>query len=55
MVRDDNKKYGFIDKTGKVVLPCQWKNAWPFREGLAQVEDFNGKKHKIDKTGKIVE
>lgn len=28
---------------------------WPFREGLAQVEDFNGKKHKIDKTGKIVE
>ena len=54
-VQDDNTdKYGFIDKTGKVVIPCKWKDAWDFHEGLAPVKDANGKWGYIDKTGKLV-
>lgn len=53
-VLDDNGKYGFIDKTGQLVIPCKWESAWPFSEGLAVVQDNNGKWHKIDKTGKII-
>ena len=49
------EKWGFINKTGKLVIPCQWKDAFPFFEGLAEVKDANGKWHKIDKTGKVVE
>ena len=33
-VEDANGMYGFIDKTGKVVVPCQWKWAWRFSEGF---------------------
>ena len=43
-IRDDNGKYGFIDETGKVVIPCKWRNAWSFSEGMARVEDDNGKR-----------
>lgn len=31
-------KYGFIDKTGKQVIPCLYDDAWNFSEGLARVE-----------------
>ena len=31
-------KYGFIDKTGKVVIPLNYDDAWYFSEGLAAVE-----------------
>lgn len=47
-------KYGFRDKTYKVVIPYTWKFAWDFREGLAAVKDSNGKWGFIDKTGKVV-
>ncbi len=53
-VMDDNDKWGFIDKTGEVVIPCQWKSAFPFRKGLTNVKDADGKEYIIDKTGKIV-
>ena len=53
-VQDDNDKCGFIDKTGKLVIPCQWKFAWDFYKGLAEVQDANDKRFKIDKTGKVV-
>ncbi len=49
-----NGKYGFFDKSGKVVIPCQWKEAWPFSEGLARVEDEDDKWGYIDKTGQVV-
>ena len=52
-VQDANHKWGFIDKTGKVVIPCQWKYANDFREGMATVED-NNKWGLIDKTGKVI-
>jgi hypothetical protein len=46
-------KFGFVDKTGKVVINPLFEFAYPFFEGLAAVK----KKDKwgfIDKTGKIV-
>ena len=47
-------KYGFIDKSGKMVIEPQFDNAEPFSEGLAQVEK-DGKLGFIDKSGKVVE
>ena len=32
-----NDKLGFIDKTGKQVVPCVYDDAWNFSEGLARV------------------
>ena len=42
-VRDDNWRCGFIDKTGKLVIPCKWISARSFSEGLAAVTDDNKK------------
>ena len=53
-VQDANGKWGYIDKTGKVIIPCQWKYALNFNEGLAKVADDNWKYGYIDKTGKVV-
>ena len=52
MVRLD-KKYGFIDKTGKEVIPIKYDYAYSFSEGLALVK-LNNKYGFIDKTGKEV-
>ncbi|MBA3971225.1 MAG: WG repeat-containing protein [Bacteroidetes bacterium] len=46
-------KYGFINKTGKVVLPAQFEYAEKFWEGLAVVKQ-GGKRGFIDQTGKLV-
>ncbi len=48
-----NGKYGFIDKSGNVVVPCKYGNAWSFSEGLAAVE-LDGKWGFIDKSGNVV-
>ena len=53
-VKDADGKWGFIDKTGKLVIPCQWKKALWFSEGLAGVQDDNEKWGFIDKIGKVV-
>ena len=50
----ETNTYLKFDKTGKVVIPCQWPDAGFFREGLADVKDANGKWGYIDKTGKVV-
>ena len=49
----DKGKYGYINKTGKVVLPAQFEFAEKFYEGLAVVKQ-GGKRGFIDATGKIV-
>ena len=48
-----NKKYGFIDKTSKIVIPCEYEYADDFSEGLAVVRK-DGECGFIDKTGKVV-
>src|ERR1019366_5209202 len=47
-------KWGFIDNTGKMVIPEQFEDAWGFTpDGLAIVKK-TGKWGYIDKTGKMV-
>ncbi|MEO0075749.1 MAG: WG repeat-containing protein, partial [candidate division WOR-3 bacterium] len=46
-------KYGYIDKTAKVVINPQFDEAFSFSEGLARVR-IGDKQGYIDKTGKIV-
>ena len=50
-----NKK-GYIDHTGRIVIPATFDDAHPFRDGLAQIQ-INGKYGIlgfIDHTGKMV-
>ena len=51
-VRLDNK-YGYIDKTGREVVPCKYGFGFDFEDGLAKVE-LNGKWGLIDETGREV-
>ena len=46
-------KYGFIDKSGKVVIEPQFDDAGAFSEGFACVEK-DDKWGFIDKNGKVV-
>ena len=46
-------KYGFIDKSGKVVIEPQFDWVGAFSEGLARVKK-DGKYGFIDKSGKVV-
>ena len=48
-----NGKYGFLDKTGKEVVPCKYDDIGGFSEGLVRV-CINGKWGVINKTGKVV-
>ncbi|WP_176220666.1 WG repeat-containing protein [Cohnella massiliensis] len=44
--------YGFIDRQGNEVIPLQYASAGYFRNGLAAVQNFDGKWGFIDSTGK---
>jgi hypothetical protein len=51
------RKYGYMDKTGRVVIPPQFYDSGHFSEGLAWIEVLKEGKWLygfIDKTGKIV-
>ena len=53
IITNDDGVYGFIDKTGTEVIPCQFDGAGSFHEGLAWVS--NGyESGVIDKSGRIV-
>lgn len=52
-VQDDNRKCGYVDIRGRLVIPCIYDEGWPFFNGLARVQ----KKRRIgmiDKSGKEV-
>ena len=53
-VNGTNDKWGFIDKTGRLVIPCKWNYIDSFCDGLAMVQGDNGSKYYIDKTGRVV-
>lgn len=53
-VRNSSDKWGFIDKNGREVIPCQWEDNHHFSGGLAAVQDSNYRWGFIDKTGKVV-
>ena len=46
--------YGYIDLTGRIVIPAQYKHAYMFIDGIALVQLKNGSYAYIDKTGKKV-
>ncbi|SRR6266498_501503 len=46
-------RWGYIDKTGKIVIPPQFESAAPFSEGLAAIHNCDHS-YFIDKTGKTV-
>ena len=50
---DSSNKYGYIDKTGKIVIEPQFDAAESFSDGLAAVK-INNKWGYIDKNGKII-
>lgn len=52
VVKKDGK-YGFIDRTGKEVIPLIYDDAYGFYDGLAAVEK-DGKMGYIDRTGKEI-
>jgi hypothetical protein len=45
-------RYGFIDREGNEVIPLQYVNAGYFRNGIAAVQNFDGKWGFIDPMGK---
>ena len=47
-------KWGFVDEAGCEVIPCQYKEAGDFHEGLAPVTMDDGAKGYVDKTGCVV-
>lgn len=48
-------QWGYIDKSNNVVIPFIYWGAEDFHGGMACVEDNDGKKACIDKTGKVVQ
>lgn len=49
-----DKKYGFIDASGTLAVPCRFELAGPFFNGMAWAKEEKGKIGYIDKTGKWV-
>lgn len=52
-VTNEFGKSGFIEKMGRVIIPCIWKFAGDFREGLAFVQSNNNKWGYINNEGMI--
>lgn len=52
LVRKEYKK-GFIDSSGKEIIPIQYEDAHHFKEGVALIKE-NSKWGCIDKTGKLI-
>jgi hypothetical protein len=50
---EKDKKWGYMDKTGRIIIPFKFDGAGDFSEGLAAV-DFKEKTAYIDNTGKFV-
>ncbi len=50
---NETELYGFIDKTGKVVIPCQFDDAKSFSEGIA-IAYKDGQKLLIDLEGNTI-
>ena len=47
------RKWGFVDLTGNLVIPCEWDSAWEFSEGLAAVNRY-GRVGFINTNGELV-
>ena len=45
--------YGYMDSHGKMIIPCQYYEGYPYTEGLALVRTQEGYQY-IDKNGKVI-
>ena len=53
LVNDGEHHMGFIDNTGKTIVPCKYYAYTPFSEGLAMVQDKQNDRYGfVDKEGK---
>ncbi len=52
--KDDELKWGFIDKEGKVIITPQFRSSLNYSNGICAVENDSGKWGYIDKTGKVI-
>ena len=48
---DGNYRWGFIDTTGKEVVPCKYKSVSQFHNGVAPVQNFTGYWGLVDTSG----
>ena len=46
-------EFGYIDRTGKFVIPPQFSDAHPFSGGIAKIQD-DGKYGFINRDGKLI-
>ena len=53
-VMNDEEFWGYVDETGKLVIPCRYRQVGSFSEGLAYVSDDYQFYGYIDKTGRLV-
>lgn len=53
-VMDDTDRWGYVDESGQLVIPCRWIDAGPFWGGTAEVEDVDLGEVTIDHSGKII-
>ena len=51
--KEKSFKYGFVDQTGKEIVPCKYDGISAFENGFAVVQ-LKGKSGVVDKTGKEV-
>ncbi len=49
-----NEKWGFVDKTGKIVIPPNFENVGDFNVGFCKVQVENGKWGYINRSGRMV-
>ena len=48
-------KHGYMDKTGKLVIPCKFFEAHDFHDGRARISDGRGGMFFIDRTGRVID
>ncbi|RYY97432.1 MAG: WG repeat-containing protein [Chitinophagaceae bacterium] len=53
LTEKDTDRWGFVDRTGKLVIPGSFQHAYSFSGGFANVKQ-DGKRFFIDKTGRAV-
>ena len=57
VVGDLSYQYGYMDEQGNIVIPCQWRWAESFENGIAVVTYETSKEYAsvwIDREGKII-
>ena len=47
-------KYGYINRMGEIVIPCQFYSTYGFSNGIAIINDIKGNYGCIDKSGNII-